>query len=72
MIDSQRVFVEPLLTWWTANGRNGLPWRESDRTPFQVIVAEILLQRTTAAAVAGVYNRHLDSRLGKPSWPETQ
>ncbi|WP_435074529.1 hypothetical protein [Halorubrum sp. HHNYT27] len=27
-------FVEPLLTWWTANGCDGLPWRESDQTSF--------------------------------------
>ena len=55
MIDPQHTFVEPLLTWWTANGRDGLPWREPGRTEFQVLVAEILLQRTTAAAVAGAY-----------------
>ena len=55
MIDPQSAFVEPLFVWWTSNGRNGLPWRESDRTAFQVLVAEILLQRTTATAVAGVY-----------------
>lgn len=55
MIDPQRAFVEPLLTWWTANGRDGLPWPEPGRTAFQVLVAEILLQRTTATAVAGAY-----------------
>lgn len=55
VIDPQRAFVEPLLVWWTANGRDGLPWRESDRTAFRLLVAEILLQRTTATAVAGAY-----------------
>ena len=55
MFDPQSAFVEPVLVWWTANGRDGLPWRDSDRTAFQVLVAEILLQRTTAKAVAGAY-----------------
>lgn len=55
MFDPQRAFVEPLLTWWTSNGRDELPWRESDRTAFHLLVAEILLQRTTATAVADAY-----------------
>ncbi len=55
MFDPQRAFVEPLLTWWTVNGRDGVPWRESDRTAFHLLVAEILLQRTTATAVADAY-----------------
>lgn len=55
MFDPQYAFVGPLLTWWTSNGRDELPWRDSERTAFQVLVAEILLQRTTAKAVAGVY-----------------
>ena len=55
MFDPQSAFVEPLFAWWTSNGRDGLPWRDSERTAFQVLVAEILLQRTTATAVAGAY-----------------
>ncbi|WP_239638893.1 MULTISPECIES: hypothetical protein [Halorubrum] len=55
MFDPQRAFVEPLLTWWTQNGRHGLPWQEPDQTPFQVLVAETLLQRTSATAVVGKY-----------------
>lgn len=55
MLDPQRTFVEPLLAWHEENGRHSLPWREVDRTAFEILVAEILLQRTTAAAVAGAY-----------------
>jgi len=55
VFDPQRAFVEPVLVWWTANGRDGLPWRDSDRTAFHLLVAEILLQRTTATAVADAY-----------------
>jgi A/G-specific adenine glycosylase len=40
-----------LLSWFAREGRT-FPWREPGRTPYEVIVAEILLQRTTAAGVA--------------------
>lgn len=55
MLDPQLTFVEPILAWQEKNGREELPWREPDRTAFQILVAEILLQRTTAKAVAGAY-----------------
>ena len=32
-----------------------MAWRESERTAFETLVAEILLQRTTASAVSGAY-----------------
>lgn len=48
-------FVDAMLEWYDENGRHGLPWRERDRSAFEVLVAEILLQRTTAAAVSGAY-----------------
>src|SRR5713226_1052712 len=40
-----------LLSWFARNGRS-FPWREPVRVPYEVVVAEILLQRTTAAGVA--------------------
>jgi A/G-specific adenine glycosylase len=43
-----------LLSWFARNGRS-FPWREPGRTPYEVVVAEILLQRTTAAGVARAY-----------------
>lgn len=51
----QRTFVDPLLGWYDEHGRHRLPWREAGRSAFEVLLAEILLQRTTAAAVSGVY-----------------
>jgi A/G-specific adenine glycosylase len=42
-----------LLSWFARNGRS-FPWREAGMTPYEVVVAEILLQRTTAAGVARV------------------
>lgn len=55
MFDPQHGSVDPLLTWYERHGRHDLPWREPDRTPFEILLAEILLQRTTAEAVAGAY-----------------
>ena len=55
MTSTRRVFVERLLDWYHENGRHGLPWREESRTAFEILVAEVLLQRTTASAVEGAY-----------------
>lgn len=55
MFDPEYGFVDPLLDWHERNGRHDLPWREPDRTPYEILLAEILLQRTTAEAVAGAY-----------------
>ena len=43
-----------LHSWFVRNGRS-FPWREPGRSPYEVVVAEILLQRTTAAGVARAY-----------------
>lgn len=55
MLNPQRSFVRPLLAWHEENGRHRLPWREPDRSAFEILIAEILLQRTTAASVVGAY-----------------
>lgn len=47
--------ANPLLEWYDENGRHELPWREEERPAFEVLVAEVLLQRTTATAVCGAY-----------------
>ena len=43
-----------LLCWFKQSGRS-FPWRDQGRTPYEVVVAEILLQRTTATGVARTY-----------------
>ena len=53
-----------LLSWFKRNGRS-FPWRDPERTPYEVVVAEILLQRTTAAGVARTYAGFLERY---PSW----
>jgi A/G-specific adenine glycosylase len=55
-----------LLCRFAHNGRS-FPWREPGKTPYEVVVAEILLQRTTAAAVARAYSGFLKRY---PSWTD--
>jgi A/G-specific adenine glycosylase len=53
-----------LLSWFERNGRS-FPWRDPGRTAYEVVVAEILLQRTTAAGVARAYSGFIECY---PSW----
>jgi A/G-specific adenine glycosylase len=45
---------ERLLCWFEQHGRS-FPWREPVRSSYELVVAEILLQRTTAAGVARTF-----------------
>lgn len=47
-------FNNSLIKWWRLEGRN-YPWRGSDVSPYEILVAEILLKRTTATAAAKTY-----------------
>lgn len=47
-------FRRRLLRWFGGSSRS-FPWREPGRTPYEVLVAEVMLQRTVAANVARVY-----------------
>src|SRR3954465_14704372 len=51
--DVEYTFVRPLLRWGRAN-RRSFPWREID-DPFQILVAEVLLQRSRGKTVAKVF-----------------
>src|SRR5437764_10665897 len=57
-------FREQLLGWFELYGRS-FPWRKDGRTGYEILVAEILLQRTTAAKVAVAYETFLQRF---PSW----
>lgn len=52
-MDIKKSITVPLLEWYEANGRN-YPWRTS-RDPYEVLIAEIMLQRTRADQVLPVY-----------------
>jgi A/G-specific adenine glycosylase len=43
-----------LLAWYAQNGRKDFPWRRL-RKPFAILLAEVLLQRTSAGTVANYF-----------------
>ncbi len=53
-----QFFQDKLLEWYESNGRQ-FPWREEGLSEFQLIIAEILLQRTKAETVAKFYEKFL-------------
>jgi A/G-specific adenine glycosylase len=55
-----------LLGWASREGR-ALPWRREDASPYQQVVVEVLLQRTTAPAVAKFYGAFFERF---PGWKE--
>lgn len=46
---------EKLLAWFETNGRS-FPWRKSGLSSYQLVIAEVLLQRTRAETVSGFYS----------------
>lgn len=59
--DEGRVteFQERVVAYWHAHGRKELPWRKTT-DPWSVLVAEILLRKTTARQVAEVFDSIAD------------
>lgn len=60
----QRI-IAGILKWGHKHLRE-YPWRSHGRTPYEVLVAEVLLKRTTSTAAARVYEDFLSR------FPETQ
>lgn len=57
-------FQESLICWYSKNGRK-FPWRTKKATDYEIIISEILLQRTLASTVA----KFLPTFINKyPSW----
>jgi A/G-specific adenine glycosylase len=50
--------TEPLLAWFSANGRD-LPWRKT-RDPYAILVSEVMLQQTQVARVVPRYLEWLE------------
>lgn len=46
--------VEPVLAWYAEHARD-LPWRSADRTPWGVLVSEVMLQQTPVSRVEPVW-----------------
>lgn len=51
-----RVLHDRVLAWYDVHRRD-LPWREPDRTPWGVLVSEVMLQQTPVARVLPVWER---------------
>jgi len=51
----RRAFHSKLLAWFRENSRD-FPWRRT-RDPWRILLAEVLLQKTLAAKVVGVYEQ---------------
>lgn len=62
--DRLLTFQSRILRWFGQHGRQ-LPWRRPGQSVYKMIVAEVLLQRTRAEAVAKVYSRFFGMY---PSW----
>jgi A/G-specific adenine glycosylase len=48
------VFQKEMLNFWDSNGRKNLPWRKTKK-PWKILVAEVLLRKTTSEQVVPVY-----------------
>ncbi len=54
--ERQSVEIPPgfFVDWYSGHGR-WFPWRDSNTTPFGIVIAEVLLRQTRAETVAGVW-----------------
>ena len=52
-------FVESLLEWHKTNNRNYFFWRNT-KNPYHVLIAELMLQKTTAKQVQGLIEKFLE------------
>ena len=65
-INKIKFFRRFLLTWFETNKRD-FPWRNESITNYQIIISEILLQRTKAVTVANYYDTFFKKY---PDWQE--
>jgi A/G-specific adenine glycosylase len=54
-----KLFQDKLLFWFKINGRHHLPWRKEGLSSYEIIIAEILLQRTKAETIDKFYEKFL-------------
>lgn len=55
-IDKVRVtaFQDRIMDWFRRNKRK-FPWREPERSPYEILIAEIMLQKTKAENIVDTY-----------------
>lgn len=49
-------FQRAMISYWQLHGRHTLPWR-STRDPWHILLAEVLLRKTTSGQAAAVYHK---------------
>ena len=59
-------FVKILLQWFQKNKRE-FSWRRLDLTPFQQLVAELMLQKTGANQVEKVFPEFIITNIVEPA-----
>lgn len=55
-----KAIVKSLLEWYDEHGRHDLPWRDRDASPYEVLVAELMLQQTSAEQVRRVFEEFVE------------
>ena len=58
-IDSKRKLLQNAVLNWATGQLREYPWRKTGRSPYEILIAEVLLKRTTATAVARIYDDFL-------------
>ena len=46
---------QKVIMLWSKSGNRTFPWRRVSRTPYELVIAEVLLQKTRAEQVAGLF-----------------
>lgn len=65
VLDVQSRFIRKKLLKWKKDYGRFFPWRSEEASPYQQIITEVLLQQTSATAVAGQYEIFFNKF---PSW----
>ena len=61
-VESRKREITEILSRWGSEHLRSFPWRLPSRPPYEILLAELLLKRTTATAAAKVYP-HILSRF---------
>lgn len=64
--DQIKNFQDKILKWFEENGRH-FPWRNKSATNYQLIISEVLLQRTKAETVSKFFTIFIKKY---PSWKQ--
>jgi A/G-specific adenine glycosylase len=55
-VEKTQKFQQAMMDYWETHGRHNLPWR-STNDAWRILLAEVLLRKTTSAQAAAVYKQ---------------